>query len=227
MQRFQFLFCWVFVRNQKLPVGVKQVPKPAQKTVYTVDAVRIPRFGKLQRPQEHLVQPKRICTVVFHNHIGIHHVKHRFRHLFDGPPANVLPVFQNKFSVLILGVPVAKSLHVQNIVMNNVYIHVYGRNIVLIFKVQRDKCVGLLNPVHKIASSLDHTLINEFPERLLLARDAQVEQEFIPEPAINQVSRRMFRPTDIEVYASPIVVSLCRHQCLAVSRIHVPQVVGR
>ena len=111
--------------------------------------------------------------------------------------------------------------------MNNVYIHVYGRDIVLIFKVQRDKCVGLLNPVHKIASSLDHTLINKFPERLLLARDAQVEQEFIPEPAINQVSRRMLRSTDIKVYASPIAIGFLRHQSLAVSRIHVPQVVGR
>ena len=44
--------------------------------MHTIDTVRIPWFGLLNRAKEHFVEAERIGTVLFDNHIRIHNVEH-------------------------------------------------------------------------------------------------------------------------------------------------------
>ena len=89
MQRLQF-----FGSGRLLFSGhtVEQVPELLQETVAAVDTIGIPRLRLLHRTKEHFIQTERVGTVFLDNHVGIHHVEHRFRHLLDGPAAFVLGV---------------------------------------------------------------------------------------------------------------------------------------
>ncbi len=68
--------------------------------------------------------------------------------------------------------------------------------------------------IDKVRPPLYHTLVNQFAEGFVLANIAEVEEELIPEAAVNQVSRSVFCATDIEVYLSPVVVCFVADQCL-------------
>ena len=70
-------------------------------------------------------------------------------------------------------------------------------DLVLVFQVQGNEFIGSVDAVHEVRASLDHTLVDQFLERLFLANDTQVEQELIPETAVNQVAGSVFRTTDI------------------------------
>ena len=70
-------------------------------------------------------------------------------------------------------------------------------DLVLVFQVQGNEFIGSVDAVHEVRPSLDHTLVDQFLERLFLANDTQVEQELIPETAVDQVAGSVFRTTDI------------------------------
>ena len=69
-------------------------------------------------------------------------------------------------------------------------------------------------------------MVDQFAEGLFLARGADVEEELVPEAAIDQVTRGVLRAADVEVYVAPIGVGFGRYECAVVVRIHVAQVVG-
>ena len=102
----------------------------------TVDTVGIPRLAGFYRTQEHFVETQGISTILLDNHIWIHHVEHTLRHLLDSPSADVLAIFQDEFSVLILRAPSLECLDIQYIVAYDVYIYVDRSYVVILLQVQ-------------------------------------------------------------------------------------------
>ena len=111
--------------------------------------------------------------------------------------------------------------------MDDVHIHMDGRDVILFLEVERDESVGVLDAVNEVAASLDHALVDKFAERLSLANIAVVIEELVPETAVDQVTRGMLGTTHIEVHLTPIFIGLLRNEFLIVVRIHVTQIVGR
>ena len=100
-------------------------------------------------------------------------------------------------------------------------------DVIAIFLIEGNKCIGILNTINKVASSLNHTLIDQLLEWLFLARNTQVEEELVPETAIDEVTSSMFATTYIQVHILPILISLFADQCLIVVGIHVAEIVSR
>ena len=129
---FRIVLCSVFVPGRRffvgqnqLPVAVEeQPPEPAQELMHAVDAVRIPRLVLFERAEEHLVHPQRIGPVIADDVVGVDDVVHRFRHLLDGPTANVFPVFEHEFGVGVLGHPFAERVQIEHVVAHDVDVHV-------------------------------------------------------------------------------------------------------
>ena len=161
VQRFQFLFVGGFIGYQIIIVTVvEQRPEFLDETVYTVDTVRIPGFGLFYGTEEHFVHTKCVRTIFFHNHIGIDDVEHGFAHLLDSPSADVFSVFQNKLRRFIFGTPCLERFRIENVVGYDVDIHMEWGSVVLVFQVQRYECIGILDAIYKVASSLNHTLVH-------------------------------------------------------------------
>ena len=99
--------------------------------------------------------------------------------------------------------------------------------IVLILQSGRNIGFRTLDPIDKVRTPLNHSLIDQFFEGLLFAHIAQIVEEHIPEARIHQVSGRMLDSSDIEVDIAPILIRLFRHELLVVVRIHIAQIVGR
>ena len=77
MKALQFFFRCRFVCHQIfVRAAVEQRPEFADKTVYTVDSVCIPRFRLFYRTEEHFVHTKCIRTVFLNNHIRIDYIEH-------------------------------------------------------------------------------------------------------------------------------------------------------
>ena len=213
---------------------VEQAPELLQKAVTTINSVGVPRLTLLHRTKEHLVKTQRVGPVVLNDEVGIYHIVHTLRHLFYGPTAHILVFFEHKLGILIFGSPCAEGLNVQHVAMNDVHIHVYGRNFVLVFQSQRHKersliafAFGPLHTIYKVASALNHTLINQLLERFIDYGHAQVEEELVPEPTIYKVSGGMFRSAHIEIHVLPVANGLLAHQCIVVVRVHIAQEIGR
>ena len=102
-----------------------------------------------------------------------------------------------------------------------------GRHIILVFLLQSHKRVRVLDAIHKVAPALNHALVNQFLERLFLARHTHVEEELVPEAAVNQMTRSMFATAHIQIDILPILVSLLAHQSLVVVWVHIAQIVSR
>ena len=102
-----------------------------------------------------------------------------------------------------------------------------GCHVILVLKVERDKLVGVFDAVNEVTATLNHTLVNEFAERLRLAHITVIIEELVPETAVNQVTSGMLGTTHIEVHLTPILISLVRNKGLIVMRIHIAQVIGR
>ena len=102
----------------------------------------------------------------------------------------------------------------------------YGSSVVLVLQTQRYELVGVLDAIYKVGTTLYHALVNQFLERFFLAGNAQVEEEFVPEAAIDEVTGSMLAATHIQIYVLPVFIGLLANECLAVVRIHVAQVVG-
>ena len=207
---------------------VEQAPELFQEAVTTINSVGVPWFTLFHRTEEHLVKTQRVGPVILNNEVGINHVVHTLRHLLYGPTANILIVFEHKLSILIFGSPCAEGVNIEHIAMNNVHIHVYGRNLVLVFHSQRHEerrllsiAFGSLHTINKVASALNHTLVNQFLERFVVHSHAHIEEEFVPEAAINKVTGGVFCSTHIEIYVLPVANGLLTHQCIVVVRVHI------
>ena len=100
------------------------------------------------------------------------------------------------------------------------------RNIVVGFEIIADKSVCIFDSIHKIASALNHSLVNEFSERLFLTHNACVKQKLIPEAAINKVTCGMFGTTYVQVYITPVIICLTTYKLVVVFRIHITEIVG-
>ena len=84
----------------------------------------------------------------------------------------------------------------------------------------------LTHTIDKVASSLNHALVDELLERLFLAAHAIVMEELIPETAVDQMAGGVLRAAHIEVDMAPVFVSLLRDELLIVVGIHVAEVVS-
>ena len=85
---------------------------------------------------------------------------------------------------------------------------------------------GHVVAVDEVGATLYHALVDEFLERLFLARHAVVVEELVPEARIDEVTGGMLGAADVEIDVLPVVVGLAAHQCLIVVRVHIAQVVG-
>ena len=100
-------------------------------------------------------------------------------------------------------------------------------DIVAVLLVIRNKGVRVLNTIHKVASSLNHALIDELLEGFFLAGNAQVEKELVPETAVNQVTCSMLATTHIQVHILPVLIRILAHKCLVVVWIHIAEIISR
>ena len=85
---------------------------------------------------------------------------------------------------------------------------------------------SLVVAIDEVGTTLNHTLVHQFLERLFLATHAQVEEELVPEARVDEVTRGMLRTTHVEIHVLPVFVGLLRHQSLFVFRVHIAQIVG-
>ena len=100
-----------------------------------------------------------------------------------------------------------------------------GCCVVLVLKAQAYEGVGVLDTVYEVASSLDHTLVDEFLEGFLLLAHAQVEEELVPEARVDEMTGSMLAAAHVKVNVLPVFRCLLANKSLAVVGIHVAQVV--
>ena len=81
-------------------------------------------------------------------------------------------------------------------------------HLIALFLVQAHEGVGVLDAIHKVAATLNHTLVDQLLEWLFLHTDAQVIQELVPESAVDEVTSSMFTTTYIQVHILPVFSSL-------------------
>ena len=136
--------------------------------MHAVNAVRIPWLRLLNRTKEHFIQTQCIRAILLDNHIWIHHVEHRLRHLLDCPTTNVLAILQDEFGVVIFRTPCLKCLDIQHIVRYDIYIHVERRHVILIFQIIRNKSIRVFDAINKVRTPLNHTLVNQLLEWFFL-----------------------------------------------------------
>ena len=104
--------------------------------------------------------------------------------------------------------------------------NVYLRGFVPVLEPAGDEGVGSHYPVDEVGASLNHSLVDEFPEWLLLAYVSQVIKELVPETGIDQVAGRVLGSSYIEVDIAPVGISILAHEGIVVVRIHVTEVIG-
>ena len=88
---------------------------------------------------------------------------------------DIFTIFQYELCVVVFRTPVLESLYIQQIVRYDIYVYVDRGDLVLVFQVQGNEFIGSVDAVHEVRPSLDHTLVDQFLERLFLANDTQVE----------------------------------------------------
>ena len=98
--------------------------------------------------------------------------------------------------------------------------------VVIILQTGRNEGVGADNAVNEVRAALNHTLIDEFAERLILAHIAQVIEEFIPETGVNQMAGGVLGSAYVQVNIAPVGIHLAVHEGLVIVRIHIAQIVG-
>ena len=228
MKRLQLFIRGFFVRKDQLSFAVvEEGPETAQEFMHAVDAVRVPRFRLFERAEEHLVHAQCVGAVVIDDVVGVHDVEHRLRHLFDRPAADVPALFEDELRILEFGAPCAERVEIEYVVAHDVHIDVDLLGFVLVFQSERYEFVGADHAIDEIRTALDHTLIDEFLERLRFADISQVVEEHVPEARIHQVPCRVFDAADVEIDVAPVFVGGAAHERPVVVRVHVAQVVGR
>ena len=226
MERLEVVGCR-FLVGQAHCIAIKHhIPQFLQETVHTVDAVGVPRLAGFNRTEEHFIEAKCVGTVALYNHIRVHHVEHRLRHLLNSPTTNIFSLFKNKFGIFKFWSPCAEFVDVEHIVAHNVHIHVNRRNIIFIFQIQAHESVGVFDTVHKVTAALNHTLVEKFLVWLWFAHIAVVVEELVPEAAVYQVTCGVFGTAHIKVDLTPILVGFLAHQRIIVVWIHIAQIVS-
>ena len=102
-----------------------------------------------------------------------------------------------------------------------------GGDVILLAQTIGNEGVGVLDAIDKVAAALNHALIDQLLEGFLGDAPAIVVQEFVPETAVDEVSRSMFRATHIEVHIAPVSVLFRGYKSLVVVGVHIAEVVGR
>ena len=123
----------------------------------------------------------------------------------------------------------------QDIVLDNIHIHVDRLNFIFVLWVVDEvvadeevaRCAFADIAIYEVRATLDHTLVDKFLKRLVLADIAEVEEELVPETAIDEVTRSMLSTTDIEVDLTPVVVGLFAYERSIVVVVHITEIVGR
>ena len=100
------------------------------------------------------------------------------------------------------------------------------RGFILVFESGGNKTIRADDAIYKIGTSLDHSLINQLLEGFRFADHAQVIQEHIPEPGINQVSGGVLGASQIKVHISPILVGLLADNGFVIVRVHIAEIIG-
>ena len=101
-----------------------------------------------------------------------------------------------------------------------------GSDVVTAFLAEGDVGVRTLDTIDEIGTSLNHALVDEFLVRLIHTGDTEVEEELVPKPRIDKVSRSMFAAAHIEVDILPVGIGLGADERLIVTGIHIAKVVG-
>ena len=153
---------------------LEEVPELLQEAVTAIDTVGIPRFTLLNRTQEHFVKTQGVGTILLYNHIGINHIEHRLRHLFDSPTTDVFAIFEDELSIVIIWAPSLKGLNIQNISRYDIYIYVDRSGFLIVAsQVQAYELtlIGtlVLDTIYEVRTTLNHTLVNQLLEWLVLA----------------------------------------------------------
>ena len=94
-----------------------------------------------------------------------------------------------------------------------------------VLEAERHECICIDDSVYEVRTALNHTLVDELLERLLLAYITEVEEELVPETGVNQVARSVLSTTDIEVNVTPVFISLAAYEGLIVVRVHISEIV--
>ena len=210
-------------------IAIEQAPELLQEAVTTVNTVCIPRLRLLHRTQEHLIQTQGVSTILLDNHIRIDDVVHRLRHLFYCPATNVLAIFENELSIVVFWTPSLKCLDIKYIGTNNIDVYVDGGSDVVVLQTEADELTllgPLLYSIYEVRATLNHTLINQLLEGLILARIARIEEELVPETRVDQVTCSVLSTTYIEVYVAPVFISITTNKRLLVLGVHISQIVG-
>ena len=183
MERLLLLGSRRIVGNLPLPCSiVEESPELLEETVASVDTVGVPRLGLLHRTEEHLIHTESVGTIFLHNHVRVYHVEHGLRHLFDSPSADVLTIIiEDKFSIVVVRAPVAERFHIEDVPAYDVDIDVDRSDVITLLLVERYEGVGVLDTIYEVGATLNHALIDEFLERLILLAHAEVEEELVPE----------------------------------------------
>ena len=172
-----------------------KVPELLQEAMTAVDTVGVPGLRLLHRTEEHLIQTQRVGAVAFNNHIGIHHVEHRLRHLLDSPAADILAILEHELCIVVFRTPSLEGLEVENVGRDNVHVDVDGCELIVgstglgsfLHHVQAEEhrmtslLAGLVIAIDEVRTTLYHTLIDEFLERLFHVAHTEVEEELVPE----------------------------------------------
>ena len=153
---------------------LEEVPELFEEAVTTVDTVCVPRLTLLNRTQEHLVKTQGVGTILLNNHIGVNHVEHRLRHFFYCPSADVLTIFEDKLGIVIIWTPSLECLDIENISRYDVYIYMDRSSLLVVLsQVQANKLtlIGtlVLDTINEVRATLNHTLVNQLLEWLVLA----------------------------------------------------------
>ena len=211
MQCLQLGSCGLFIGDsypQTLPSitggvggGSEHIPELLQEAETTIDAGDIPRLRLLDGAEEHLVETQCVSTVVLADVIGIDHVVLRLGHLLDSLADDVLSVLvQDELCIAELCCPLADFLHIQHIAADHADVGIYGIGlsalieieilllgivILLLQEVEAHELVGTTQTIDKARPTLDHPLVDELLEGLFLLADTQVEEELIPETAVD------------------------------------------
>ena len=73
---------------------------------------------------------------------------------------------------------------------------------------------------------MDHTLVDQLAERLILTNISQIEQELVPETGINEVASGVLGATNVEINIPPICVHILVNQGVIIVGIHVAEIIG-
>ena len=100
---------------------------------------------------------------------------------------------------------------------------------VLVFQSKAHKLtlVGtlVLDTIDEVGATLNHTLIDEFLEGLVLAGIARIIEELVPETSVDQVTCSVLRTTYVEVHVTPVFVGITINKGLLVLGVHIAQIV--